>query len=97
MNTYQRARASDPHTSHLAAEHVEKTGLADTQKRLVLEELKGCSMPVTSRELAFLGCIDRYSVARRLPELKDEGLVCCFPARKCRISKRQAITWTANV
>ncbi|MCK5127675.1 MAG: MarR family transcriptional regulator [candidate division Zixibacteria bacterium] len=85
------SRSSDPHTSHEAEEFINKTGIRESQQMEVLAWLK--LLPGhTSRELAMISGIDRYIVARRLPELApmhaEKG-----EARKCNDSGRQAITW----
>lgn len=85
------ARSTDPGTSHIAAEAVTKSGVRARQQRQVLDALRqwpGC----TSAELAQRANIDRYAVARRLPEL-----VPTFAFRGgstiCSISGRPAVTW----
>jgi hypothetical protein len=50
---------------------------------------------VTSAELASTGGLDRYMVARRLPDLNRDGLVSRGQARRCAITGRWAITWGA--
>ena len=93
MITAIRARATDPLTSHLAAEYVERTKLAEVQKARVMRALRTAGRPVTSMELAAHSGIDRYAVARRLPELERQGAVERLHARRCSVSKRQALTW----
>ena len=92
---YHRARASDPHPSHLAAEEVERTGRAETQKAQILKVLKECECPVTSLEISVMYSIDRHYVARRLPELATDGKVRRMGPRKCRAGNRKAVTWEA--
>lgn len=85
------ARSTDPGTSHAAAESVTKSGVRARQQRQVLDALRqwpGC----TSAELAQRANIDRYAVARRLPELVPTFAV-QGPARRCAISGRPAVTW----
>ena len=97
MSPYQRARTDDPHTSHLAADEVERTGRAEIQKSKIYESLRRHKKPITSMELAcYTFPLNRYQVARRLPELEEDGLVIRCEARKCTCSKRQAITWLAD-
>ena len=66
------ARATDPETSHAAAEEIETSGSAEAQRNAVFELVSahpGC----TSDELAaFSKHLDRWQVARRLPELRDK-------------------------
>lgn len=85
------ARASDPATSHLAAEHITQSGMRSRQQHAVLALLK-LYPGRTSQELARYG-IDRYALARRLPELESAGLARKGDARRCDISGRQALTW----
>ena len=87
------ARATDPDTSHAAAEAVTKSGVRAHQQRQVLAALRewpGC----TSAELARHAHMDRYAVARRLPELVPlfafRGV-----SRNCHVSGRPAVTWWA--
>lgn len=88
------ARATDPDTSHIAAETVTKSGVRAHQQRQVLAALRewpGC----TSAELARHAHMDRYAVARRLPELVPQY---AFQggSRECQISGRPAVTWWAR-
>jgi DNA-binding MarR family transcriptional regulator len=66
------ARTTDPQSSHDAAERVRP--LIPGQKRLVLEALREHG-PHTSKDLARLADLDRYMVARRLPDMERDGLV----------------------
>lgn len=90
------ARNSDPISSHLAAEETITSGRRDSQKRDILKFLKTYSEPVTSMELAHRSGMDRYIVARRLPDLEKDYKVERGPMRECRISGRMAITWRAR-
>ena len=89
--TTAHARHTDPPTSHAAAAHVETSGVAASQREAVLDLVRrfpGC----TSAELVG-GGLDRYQLARRLPELEHRGLVRKGPQALCRVMGRQAITW----
>lgn len=90
---HARARRSDPTPSHEAAEHVEATGKAAVQRGYALAAVRafpGC----TSMELAEKAAIDRYTLARRLPELREEQLVRNGPTpRGCSVTGRSAMTW----
>jgi hypothetical protein len=94
-----RSRNTDPDTSLGAAIEVEQTGVADSQRRAVLEALRGWFLihkaddGPTSAELANDARMDRYAVARRLPELREGCLVHYGPKRLCRIHHRRAVTW----
>ena len=93
----------DPHTSTLSAREVTRGGArkrqADEVLRLV-RKFPNC----TSSELDRLHFmrekgewrLDRYVIARRLPELadiKNGALVERGPARQCRVTGRMALTW----
>lgn len=85
-----RARATDPETSHEAAEAIRSE--ADRQADEVLAMLTA-NPGLTSRELADQYHVDRYMVARRLPELRERGLVTTGAKRRCRNSQLNAMTW----
>lgn len=89
-----RARRTDPSSSHAAAAHVSRAGIARRQCGQVLAALKNYKHR-TSNELAVASGLDRYVVARRLPELRKKGLVRCsgIRMRQDRHSGRQAMTW----
>ena len=88
-----RARNTDPSSSHDAAAHVEKTRSAKNQCRRVLSALKGHPHR-TSNELAVESGLDRYIVARRLPELKQRKLVRQSSIKRNDMySQRKAVTW----
>lgn len=89
------ARAVDPRTSHEAAAEVTRSGRRDRQAAQCLDAVR--TWPGrTSMELARLARLDRYVVARRLPELRDAGYVVSEAARKCEVTGRSAMTWRAS-
>lgn len=82
-------RRSDPVTSREAAKEAICSGRAATQRGVILEAVRshpGC----TSAELAQL---TRHAVARRLPELAQQGLVRRGESRICRANGTKAVTW----
>lgn len=87
-----RARTADPVTSHLAAQEVYETGAADRQAAAVLAMVKN-RPGMTSAGLAAHYRVDRYMVARRLPELEARGLVRKGNVMRCPVSGRAAVTW----
>ena len=93
VHTIARARRTDPRSSHAAAIHVERSGKAGQQRiRCGAAVLKnpGC----TSQELCEITGIDRYELARRLPELRLEMLIKNGEAdRICKVTGRPAMTW----
>lgn len=68
------ARRTDPPSSHRAAEAITRSGQRAAQKLAVLQALQRFDGS-TSRELSELAGLDRYAVARRLPELERDGRV----------------------
>lgn len=86
------ARATDPHTSHLAAAEIVASGARAEQQRQVLTAVR--AMPgSTSAELAQAFELDRYTVARRLPEIERSGAIRRGDARRCDANGRTALTW----
>jgi len=87
------AAAADPISSHLAAAELTSSGRRASQKRDIVNWLRGQSRPLTSMEIGNAAGLDRYMVARRLPDLEKDGLVERCAMRECAISRRPAITW----
>jgi hypothetical protein len=90
-----RARNTDPVASHEAAEAVATSGLANAQAERVLEAVTA-HPGLTSLELEAASGIDRYVLARRLPELRRRGFVVNLAPRPCRLSPlktRSVTTW----
>jgi hypothetical protein len=90
------AAAADPVSSHLAAAEITASGQRDSQKRAILSALREQLSPCTSMELARAAGIDRYIVARRLPDLERDGLVERGQMRNCDVTGRPAIAWRAK-
>jgi hypothetical protein len=86
------ARASDPITSHLAAQEVTASGARDAQIALVIRAVRQ-HPGQTSRELALVARLDRYMVARRLPEAVTAGAIRRGVASECSVARRKALTW----
>ena len=68
------ARKTDPLSSKRAAREIEKSGALRGQRKLALDLVKQYPGR-SSKELADLGTLDRYQLARRLPELALEKLI----------------------
>lgn len=88
-----RARTGDPASSHAAADRMEKSGAMGEQMRAVLRlvlEYPG----LTSKMLAEAsnGALDRYQIARRLPDLEARGVV-----RKVDQGAGQQVRWFPRV
>lgn len=92
MNSEPLSRASDPWTSYQAAEQLAKTGRWANQKAAVLAAVR-TNPGSTSAELAVTMAGDRYVPSRRLAELERDGLVTRGPARLCRVTHKNCITW----
>lgn len=88
------ARQSDPITSKLSARELAKTGARARQQRAILVALKHYTN-CTSAELARHIGMERHVTARRLPELEHARLVSRGPQRKCEVTGRLSLTWSA--
>ena len=87
-----RARNTDPFTSHEAARETEASGRASAQRRICLDEvLKNPGK--TAAEIAEATGQERHAPSRRLPELREAGLVKNGTARTCSVTGRMSITW----
>ena len=87
-----RARRTDPATSHLAASEAEASGRAHAQRQLCLAEvLKNPGK--TAAEIAVATGLERHAPSRRLPELREAGLVTNSRSRICAVTGRLSITW----
>lgn len=87
------ARMTDPETSHAAEQEINRTGTRATQQHQVLAAVRRYPGR-TSAELARLVGLDRYMVAKRLPELEPLH-VQRGPKRQCAANHRPALTWSA--
>lgn len=96
------ARARDPSTSHDAGEAHRDSGARANEQRIVAAALRRYGgSGITSDELAVAAGLDRYMVARRLPELRDarpaSAWVHGYPElpekRVSGISGRRAMVW----
>jgi CRP-like cAMP-binding protein len=87
------SRTRDPITSHLAEEHINKSGIRKKQRDEVLmfvREYPGH----TSQEYGKLHKkYDRDTFSRRLPELRDRGLIHVGHKTRCAVTGRLAVTW----
>jgi hypothetical protein len=86
------ARSTDPISSTLAAEELIESGRQHTQQNDVYRAVRE-HPGMTSRELAQAMGGDRYTYARRLPEIECKRLVRKGTIRRCRIGRRPAVTW----
>ncbi len=91
-HTHARARTVDPETSHSAAFDVEASGKAETQRKSCLEEVRR-NPGRTAAEIAVACGLERHVPSRRLPELRDAGMIQNREKRICRVMKRASMTW----
>lgn len=85
-----RSRSADPVTSHEAADAVRKSGALAGQQLAVLAAVKRWP-GLTSLELAARLKLDRYQVARRLPEI--EVALKIRRGEVKTINQRRHLTW----
>jgi len=85
------ARNTDPRSSHAAASEITHSG-ARLQQSVQVLLLVIAHPNRTSRELALYG-LDRYIIARRLPELEEAGAVIRCGFKICSQGKRVATYW----
>lgn len=86
------ARATDPESSHMAAEEITKSGARAHQQHQTAAAVKQYPGR-TSQELAEATGIDRYTLARRLSECETAKSVRRGQMRSCWITGRKALTW----
>lgn len=87
------ARCTDPVTSSIAADKITRSGVRGRQAAQVLDALRAYGLPVTSAELAVLADLDRYMVARRLPDLERQGHVTRMDYDTCSVTGHKAVLW----
>jgi hypothetical protein len=86
------ARRTDPESSHQAAEIHALSGKRahqQDQAAAAVRQFPG----LTSLELAGMTGLDRYMLARRLPECETAGRVRRGPMRHCAVTGRLAMEW----
>lgn len=85
-------RATDPETSELAAIEITASGERKRQQDATAEAVRK-HPGKTSHELAQVTGLNRYALARRLPECVTGKEVVKGAARTCAVSGRKAVTW----
>jgi len=85
----QNHRKHDPPTSALAGREAESSGLARMQRSRCLEAVIA-TPGLTAREIENRTGIKAH---KRLPELREAGLIANGPSRTCRVTGRRAMTW----
>lgn len=86
------ARSTDISTSHEAGSYVAASGIQRDQQSKAAAAVKQ-HPGLTSMKLADVTGLDRYMLARRLPELLKTKQVWRGPAMPCPVSGRSACTW----
>lgn len=86
------ARATDPETSHIAAEQHTASGQRGSNVAAVIDLVRA-SPGRTSAELARHSRLTRHEVARRLPEAETAGAVYKGAKRRCEVNGSLAMTW----
>lgn len=86
-----RARRTDPSSSHDAARRI--SGAISGHQQCQAYAAVRANPGRTSSELAAETGLDRYMLARRLPELLDEGMVTRRPPRADYYTHRPGVTW----
>ena len=92
---FQAHRKTDPASSEFADKRITEMGVRAKQCLEVLEVL-GRWSEVSSKYLAEVGHLDRYMVARRLPDLEKSKLAKCERKnlRFCPACKQNCEWWT---
>lgn len=98
---YPKSRKTDAVSSHEAAATLKESGAWKSQQVEVLEAMKriaGSGRHVSSKEIAERCGLDRHMVAKRLPELKDAGLIgwtgkASSDLEYCPFSRRRVVKW----
>lgn len=91
------ARSTDPHTSHAAADAITAGGKRHRQMLDTVQVVRA-HPGLTSAELARMGLaerlgLDRYQIARRLPEAETAGHVTRGRSQRDIFTGRPGVTW----
>ena len=94
-----RAHVGDPITSFMAADRAEESGQSQRHRDIVLATVRA-HPGSTSRELSRNCVLNRWEVARRLPDLRNRSLVYNevdadgeLLKRECAVAHSLAIVW----
>ena len=97
FNAHARARRIDPATSHVAAAVVERSGRAECQRATCLQAVRA-KPGMTAGEIdQWCGFLGRYVAGRRMPELRENGMVTAGAARVCSVRGSRMQTWHPTV
>jgi hypothetical protein len=86
------ARATDPQSSHDAAEAHTASGARQCHIEVVVAQVRAFE-GLTSAEIAARTGLERHEAARRLPDAEKAGAVRKGMPRKCSISNKLVTTW----
>lgn len=86
------ARRSDPESSHRAAAEITDSGARAHQQAQAIAAVRAYP-GLTSQELSELTGLERYMLARRLPEAVTAGAIRKGEQRTCSVTGRLALTW----
>ncbi len=84
--------AADPSTSHEAEKRITNSGARQTQAERVLDAVRRFPLH-TSAELAGKVNLNRWQVARRLPDLQHQGKVRQAGKRICGATGAMSVMW----
>jgi hypothetical protein len=87
-----KSRRTDPITSHKAAQQAETSGRAASQRAVCLASVN-IHPGQTAAEIAVQTGLERHVPSRRLPELRDRGIVVNGGARICSVTGRSSMIW----
>lgn len=86
------SRRTDPATSRQAEAAVTASGARLTQAELVLGMVR-MHGGMASAEQSMHCELDRFQIARRLPDLEANGLIKKGATRTCSITGKASVTW----
>lgn len=89
----QATRNSDPSTSRAAELEITRSGCRATQAEQVFALVRRYPGRTSAELAAMHGGLDRWQVARRLPDLRRLGRVETGDAKMCQMQRRNSVTW----
>lgn len=90
MTTTPVSRATDPGTSHIAAEEVTRSGRRDSHVAMVMAVVRE-TPGLVAHEIAPLVGLDYIECVRRLSDAKNRGLA--FQGPPAKWQGRPCVTW----
>lgn len=89
------SKRNDPSTSWDAGDDFHESIKPEYHYQLIQEVFK-TNGPMTSAEISMLCDLDRYQVARRLPEMERRNSVIRAGIRVCSVKKRKSVVWVGR-